>query len=640
MITHQYVKEILNTLPIGYYLGTRAEVTYEENGGSYCNPMDNTIHISGSNVLDALKNMKSMSPEDTESTVRAILYHEVSHLILTPKINHITPHFNIFEDERIETILAHFYEGVDFKRNIIMMNGWNPSIQPKNAQDFFYNICRFRHGPKQFTNKVGKIIRRYHHINASTSEYQYEDYIDAVNNFWDEVRKYWNQNNQNQQNNQQQNQENNQNQQNQKNNQNQQGQQGQQNQSGSNSSSGSQSKKGQNQQNQQSSGNGKTNESNSQNSKDQKSSGNGRGKQDSNDAGDDQQNGQNSSSGNQQNESGEQEDDSNNQNGTGKDSNTNESDEENEGNSSSGKSGEEDSDGEENEGAAGSEDDSGEDGPSEDEIKKAIQEAIEKAIGDATKEMDKQEQNTIKMDRAAVSKLTDKLLRLFQDNEMIASLQRIIIRNNKKKAMRSPYSIGYAGKVDPHSVARRQDYRWFVHKGDSGSNKFNRTHITLWVDTSGSFSSSIDEVNKLIFALAEMERQLGREFSFDVVSMDEENKICSAKKALTVYGCNHFGPGVVEIAHKLNKSGYENYNIIVWDGDLESDVYNGVEEANRWAQAFRALDTNHTVITSDSYNSRYLDKHMKKARIKYIDRDYVKVFIKEVISLLDRAMAC
>ena len=111
---------------------------------------------------------------DEETAVRTILYHEVSHLILTPCevlagvskwLNINFDILNIFEDERIETILRTYYMRTDFKKFIKLV--CKHDTAPKNAMEAFFNVVRFREGKKEFVDMVQDIIDEYHTIDSS-----------------------------------------------------------------------------------------------------------------------------------------------------------------------------------------------------------------------------------------------------------------------------------------------------------------------------------------------------------------------------------------------------------------------------------------------------------------------------------------
>lgn len=153
----------IQKIPIGYYLKKKSgRNAYDirlsaskDNECSFFNPVDNAIVISLQQVNDALEASKS---DDVESTVRAIIYHEISHAMYTPtdwKMDYIV---NVMEDERIETFNSDLFAKVDFKKNILNVCGYN-SIkdvpEPTTIKEKFFYTVRFRKGdPKAIENML------------------------------------------------------------------------------------------------------------------------------------------------------------------------------------------------------------------------------------------------------------------------------------------------------------------------------------------------------------------------------------------------------------------------------------------------------------------------------------------------------
>ena len=117
-LNYATVLKIFNTLPIGYYFGARLEAVLSETSeDSFINLVDLKIVISYPTILEKYNTIQEK--DKIEIIIRTLLYHEVSHAILTPYIADLNKEnaiiFNIFEDERIETVLKHKFLDVDFK---------------------------------------------------------------------------------------------------------------------------------------------------------------------------------------------------------------------------------------------------------------------------------------------------------------------------------------------------------------------------------------------------------------------------------------------------------------------------------------------------------------------------------------------
>lgn len=188
------IKEIAETLPIGYYAKRRITVEFnkEEQTSSY-SPLEDKITFAFNNIVTALKNVNEM---DKEVAIRSVLYHETSHAILTPSFNFYAQRSayptwaNIFEDERIETLLKNYYMNTDFNALLNAISPYNGE-KIQNAVQAFFILCRYRIGKKEFLEEVENIIRQYAFISAINNDgwRDESDYWDAVYNLWNAVQK-------------------------------------------------------------------------------------------------------------------------------------------------------------------------------------------------------------------------------------------------------------------------------------------------------------------------------------------------------------------------------------------------------------------------------------------------------------------
>lgn len=170
--------EILKTLPLAKYLRTSTiPVALDTSADtSYFDPSQFRIVVALNNILKSIatkaKSNLTINDSEIEKTIRGLLYHEISHAIMTPRdamcwansykqynaTQNPSPlldaeFFNIIEDERIETILSKYYLGVDFKSNFKSIATLTPAT---NFKHFVFNAVRFRYSPieKQKVNKV------------------------------------------------------------------------------------------------------------------------------------------------------------------------------------------------------------------------------------------------------------------------------------------------------------------------------------------------------------------------------------------------------------------------------------------------------------------------------------------------------
>lgn len=172
----QELKQILKTLPITYYAKCKLPIEIDEEAEtSYFCPSTREIFISLNGVNQELANVPT-DGLNKEQIVRAHLYHELSHAILTPRSLKITDIINIFEDERIETLLANYYMDTNFKESIKALCGFNPNSVPKTGMDKFFYAVRFRIGKQEWLDSIKDLIDRYSTLNWNTPHDDSSDY--------------------------------------------------------------------------------------------------------------------------------------------------------------------------------------------------------------------------------------------------------------------------------------------------------------------------------------------------------------------------------------------------------------------------------------------------------------------------------
>lgn len=170
--TFAAIETIFNTLPISYYLGRKISVSLSTGDASYFDMLNDKIVVGAKDVIDAVSDIEN-EDIDIEEIVRGLLYHEVSHAILTPKNifdgynKREVDIINIVEDERIENIMKNFYMKVNFKRNIILLNNYVEGQEPKSARQAFYFLVRYRKGTEEQLRKLNNLLFKYSKINAS-----------------------------------------------------------------------------------------------------------------------------------------------------------------------------------------------------------------------------------------------------------------------------------------------------------------------------------------------------------------------------------------------------------------------------------------------------------------------------------------
>lgn len=202
------IARVVASLPIGYYALRKVPLIVEEKAvTSFFDPRSQRIVISASCIQKVLANIPENSTEDEiEAMIRSQVYHEVGHTLLTPefKDGQWSDILNIFEDERIETVLKNYFKNVDFKKHIKALNEWNGVSRADNARTYFYEVVRFRavHNKRDmvFLDRVRTIIGRYQNLTSSDSAkcgrtWEVDGYVQAVNELWEDIRKRFAQDN-------------------------------------------------------------------------------------------------------------------------------------------------------------------------------------------------------------------------------------------------------------------------------------------------------------------------------------------------------------------------------------------------------------------------------------------------------------
>ena len=593
------IKNIFNTLPTGYYLGRPVTIQFDSvSTQSYYDPAKDMINISGPMIFEAIKNV-DVDNDTLEMLVRGVVYHELSHVILTPAnlMRHVsnTRIMNVFEDERIETLCADVYMNTDFKTTVKIINGYTGPTLPKNAFDAFYQAVRFHNCSPEILKKIMNIIKKYASM-ANTQENwslmrDMDDYSMDVMTLYNEIAKDF-QNMMNMLSQMQKDMNNN----------------GKGNDESKNMSSNSK-----NTSNEKNNSNDEDNEkesdstdsTNEQNSE-EKNSGSSEEKQEEHD--EDQGNESypnsmvnNNSSAKNDNQKSDSHDKSTQQNiAHGKYSNdsSNTQEETTETNSTSKEDGESE----------------------EDKKKRELKDSLEKEI----KEMS--------MNKDTFVQATNKVINRFYDPNLEVRLAEIINRKMKRQALNGAAIQGYSGALDIRSIGERDDYRWWIQKNRAGHIKqFSKMHINLFIDNSGSFSDNDERMNTFIRAL---NRISDPDFSFDVITINTEVKEwANTMQIFKSTGCNRLSNDIAQVIQRHQKPGTNTYNIVLFDGDCHSDEYRRQDpEPLRW------FDTHNTILITDDDNEKYIKSaKFSKAKTKIITRDYCSVFIDEILELLDRA---
>ena len=594
IISYESVKHILDTLPIGYYLKRNIPVELSHGMDSYYNPIADKITIGYGLIEQAYeKVIEGKYNVDTEEVIRGLLYHEISHVILTPNklwdIGGSRNHhkINIFEDERIETVFAHRYMNTNFKKNIIFLTNYDGTEEPQTAEQAFYHVVRYHHGKKEFVDRVAKIIKRYANINRSYGDedlHKYAGYwrrnndldneidelrayVNAILGLYNDIAKDFEEEQENKKS---------------------------QNGNSSEDNNDQQSSDGQ-------SGDNEENE-------DQQNSGNNKSKSNKSDDEDEEQ--QNQSSGN-----GDSDEDEDSESGDGDDDSESDGDSDSNDSSSSDtasdKGGGEDSD-----------DDS--DAPTKRQHSLTDKD-VEDLIDTINTQLTEDQINAI------IDKALKAVFEFYNDEELMGRLKKIIDEKLKEEDKNGAAISAYSGRFDPRACIRRDDYKWWSQQNVNGDiRRFSKVHFNLFIDNSGSFCENDTQMNTFIQALNKLR---SRDFDFDVITIN--TRIVEWKDTTSTKfesdGGNRLTEEVGRVVRRHTQSQANNYNIILFDGDASPDKYSD------GTTAFKYFDGPNTILVTDHQNEKYVKTSIRQAKV-IVTADYCAEFIDTICKLLERVM--
>lgn len=183
-ITFNLVEEILNQLPISYYLKRKTRVSLsKDEDTSFIDLVTGDIVISYSQIVNSINNTSL----DIEENIRCNLYHEISHALLSPRPKKLTIDkdvFNCFEDERIENLLGNYYLDVDFKKHILEKY---KSFIPNTPYEFFFACVRLRGGGVELNKEINDLIIKWKNLRFDFRPQNTTAYEEDINRLYHKI---------------------------------------------------------------------------------------------------------------------------------------------------------------------------------------------------------------------------------------------------------------------------------------------------------------------------------------------------------------------------------------------------------------------------------------------------------------------
>lgn len=582
------VQAVANILPTGFYLGQRIEFDVVEGiPESYFDPMQFIIKISYDQIPDI-----QLDADTLEDDLRCILYHEVSHAMLTPpdgprtyglfkigldeyyilnrskrandlydkiydwtqaknqiKMKYWEPlkpywrdMINIFEDQRIETINGNLFMRVDFPSFVKKVNDYdNTKNMPiQDPQILFYHIVRFNDMYKDLVKRTYEIIYKYAHVNAvKTDDVTY--YLAEVFDLACDCLDIFN------------------------NNASQQAQQGNPNGSGQgqgqvqgNQAQGNQAQGNQDDQDENSLETIVSTEQFNQQSGDQSAQDNPSGH-----------------SGSMPNDPTQSKD------------------------------------------------------VSEDEAK-ALIEAIIKKIAEENNVSPEEALEAIKQQA-----IKEVLGRYDCTKNFNQSVERIILRMLRKKSIEAKSLAGYSGRINPkniHKPGHVENYRWFDKANPNGINATTgKFRINFFCDNSGSFEYNMNKANSVIRCLYNLSIKYPA-FSFDLVTNGNGSKLRTKNNlALDCNEGTYLNKEIFEIYGNLQKQGQTIWNIVLFDGGL----CGGTRDPNGLHKNYSAFNHHNVIMICDTEDQKYIEKYCPNAH-KIFTNNYMSELEDNLIRCMDQ----
>ena len=171
-LTFPMCESIVNTLPIGLYTGRRIGIEVDKSAEtSAYDLMEDKIRISYPIIAHRMNMVKDGSCNEEEA-VRSMVYHEVAHAIMTPSPENIDNDelINIFEDERIETVLQDYFYDVRFRKQLYDIHGGH-APKATDAKKAFFNAVRFGLGTGKVQKEINRMIKNYAPLNPTSERY-------------------------------------------------------------------------------------------------------------------------------------------------------------------------------------------------------------------------------------------------------------------------------------------------------------------------------------------------------------------------------------------------------------------------------------------------------------------------------------
>ncbi len=229
------------------------------------------------------------------------------------------------------------------------------------------------------------------------------------------------------------------------------------------------------------------------------------------------------------------------------------------------------------------------------------------------------------------------------DENFQNSINQILFSKVKATKMNGSAINAYSGVFDSRSVGR-QDYKYFVQKNRAGNVKrFSKIKLNLFIDDSGSFGSSENVVNKMLYNLIQLEKKT-TDFEFDVVVMDVGERLLKKNaRKIKCSSCNMLDKNIFKLFEAVQSKNATNINIAMFDGFAFSDLnYSSYSTRNKLYNEnrsnFKAFNKANTIIISNQSNKKDIKEFCPSAKKIIESKDYAKLLINNIVKNLSHAL--
>lgn len=233
--------------------------------------------------------------------------------------------------------------------------------------------------------------------------------------------------------------------------------------------------------------------------------------------------------------------------------------------------------------------------------------------------------------KSALKDIINNVTTPYIDDKMIETFKQIFNKNSKITKRNSSAINTYSGMFDTRSVVR-DDYKFFLQSNRIGHQKaYSKMKLNLFIDRSGSFGSSVNTVNKIIYALQKVEK-LNPNFEFDVVTIGmDEQLLPKNNRTFSAFGGNAITPKMTSIYNSLQSTQHEVINILLFDGECYTDC------AFENCKYLGCFNNKKSVIISENSNKRAFDKYIPGVKVKYCT-NFTDELYKSIITALQIMM--